>query len=335
MEQGRGKIDPLTKILLDPAFHEAVERDEGDAFIAQRLGISLEEYRSSIGRNSATTSTPHQSNEKEIHSSVSSEDPQTTSSSPQQTSSSTSSEDYWTRVRGGEGEVVPLNFAKAHDENYLFDEQRCFYDKKSTDNSNPRDEKSIYQTQNFTAAKKPQSNLIPKYSSTAPDALYHQEPPRRAGLLLTGGLLIGIVAGATGVIFAKDTFSPTKTSNPTSEQSPYTYFYGRNTTDENEKLLGVMSTMVIDVAEEVNKRLNPSPTPSPTREPTPSPTPDRSQQTSFCTTPDPGKLCRVPPPPPPTPTPYPSCDKMHELSPGDWCVWPTPDPRGPYAAYHE
>ncbi len=204
------------------------------------------------------------------------------------------------------------------------------------DTSNPRDEKTIYQTQNLPTAKKPPSNSIaPRYPSTAPDAIYHQEPPRRAGLLLTGGLLIGIVAGATGVIFTKDTLSPTKTSNPTSEQSPYTYSFGRNTTSENEELLGVMATMVVDVAEEVNNRLNPSPTPTSTPEPTPSPTPDLAQQSSFCGTPDPGKMCRVPPPPPPTPTPYPSCEKMNELRAGDWCVWPTPDPRGSYAAYHE
>lgn len=336
------QTDPLTAILLDPAFHEAVERNEGDVFIAQRLGIPLEESKSITGSKRETKS-PHHSNENVVYSVVSSEDLQKTSNSTHSSSSNSSSEDYWTRVRGGVGDVVPLNFARAHDEDYFLNEQhkQRFNRKKSRDNSNRRDEQPLYQTQNFTTANKPSSyRILPKYSSRSPststEVIYHQEPPRRAGLLLTGGLLIGIVAGATGVIFTKDTLSPTKTSNPTSEQSPYNYSYDRNTTEENEKLLGVMSTMVIDVAEEVNKRLNPSPTPTSTPEPTPSPTPDLAKQTSFCITPEPGKLCRIPFPPPPTPTPYPSCEKMNELSPGDWCIWPTPpDPRGPYAAHHE
>jgi hypothetical protein len=340
-KENNRQTDPLTAILLDPAFHEAVERGEGDAFIAQRLGIPLEEYKSNIGRNGETNSTPYKSYEKEIYS-VQSEDPQTISNSALQTSSNSDSEDYWTRVRGGKKEVVPLNFARAHDEDYFLNNKqyghRLNY-KKLMDNPNPRDEKSLYLTQNLTAANKTQNNRIsrisPKYPSSAPSAIDHQEPPRRAGLLLTGGMLIGIVAGATGVIFTKDTLTPTNTSNPDSKQLPYTYSYDKDTPFENEKLLGVMSTVVIDLADEVSKKLNPSPTPTSTPEPIPSPTPDLAKKTSFCSTPDPGKLCRIPPPPPPTSTPYPSCEKMNELTPGDWCVWPTPDPRGPYATSFE
>ncbi len=33
-KENNRQTDPLTEILLDPAFHEAVERNEGDAFIA-------------------------------------------------------------------------------------------------------------------------------------------------------------------------------------------------------------------------------------------------------------------------------------------------------------
>jgi hypothetical protein len=67
------------------------------------------------------------------------------------------------------------------------------------------------------------------------------------------------------------------------------------------------------------------PSPSPTNTPRPIATasPDPATGHDFCSTNDPGQLCRVPFPAPPTPTPYPSCTDMDKLAPGDWCVWPT------------
>jgi hypothetical protein len=68
----------------------------------------------------------------------------------------------------------------------------------------------------------------------------------------------------------------------------------------------------------------PSPTPTSTPESSPTAMPDQTRTADFCSAAEPGKLCRVPYPPPPTPTPYPSCADMDRLSPGNWCIWPTP-----------
>jgi hypothetical protein len=66
------------------------------------------------------------------------------------------------------------------------------------------------------------------------------------------------------------------------------------------------------------------PSPTPTTPPVrPTATTDPARLANFCTDAEPGTLCRVPYPPPPTPTPMPSCADMAQLSPGDWCIWPT------------
>jgi hypothetical protein len=67
----------------------------------------------------------------------------------------------------------------------------------------------------------------------------------------------------------------------------------------------------------------PSPTATGTPKPTATSSPDPAAGLDFCAAADPGKLCKVPLPAPPTPTPYPSCANMEQLTPGDWCVWPT------------
>ncbi|GIW62014.1 MAG: hypothetical protein KatS3mg089_0866 [Patescibacteria group bacterium] len=333
--------DPLTAILLDPEFHRAVEENRAAEFIAKRLGVTPEEASRMTDGRTKTNSPSPQSDEKANPAQKEAIQIASNSSELQNTPSF---EDYWTRVRGGVGDVVPLNFARAHEEypqNYQQSEKRAREKYQIGEQPHYYSQTSSKDTRILQAEGMQNQSLLRKNPSTSKDIIYYTPPQRRAGLLLTGGLLIGIVAGATGVIFTKDTLDPTKTSNLPSGQSPYTYSssgpleHGRNTTEENKKMLEAMSTMVINVAEEVDKRLNPSPTPTSTPNPIPTPTPDLAQQTSFCTTPEPGKLCRIPPPPPPTPTPYPSCEKMNELRPGDWCVWPTADPRGPYAASFE
>ncbi|HEY7036015.1 MAG TPA: hypothetical protein VH482_32075 [Thermomicrobiales bacterium] len=70
----------------------------------------------------------------------------------------------------------------------------------------------------------------------------------------------------------------------------------------------------------------PSPTVTNTPQPTATSSPDPASGLDFCANADPGKLCKVPFPAPPTPTPYPSCANMDQLTPGDWCVWPTQEP---------
>lgn len=333
MEHKIQEQDPLTALLFDPKFREAVENNEADNYVANKLGVTLEEASRMTGGSTKTNSVSPSSDENANP--AQNEAIQISSNSSLELQNTPSFEDYWTRVRGGVGDVVPLNFARAHEEypqNYQQSEKRArekYQRGKQSQASSQH--KVIWQAEGMQN----QSLLRKNPSTSSKDIIYYTPPQRRAGLLLTGGLLIGIVAGATGVIFTKDTLDPTKTSNLPSDQSPYTYSYGRNTTEENKKLLEAMSTMVINVAEEVNKRLNPSPIPTSTPNPIPTPTPDLAQQASFCTTPEPGKLCRIPPPPPPTPTPYPSCEKMNELRPGDWCVWPTADHRGPYAASFE
>ena len=61
----------------------------------------------------------------------------------------------------------------------------------------------------------------------------------------------------------------------------------------------------------------PSPTPTPKRTPTP------GTPIEFCSTPQPGEACRIPPPPPPTPTPYPDCETALATpdNANDICVW--------------
>lgn len=67
--------------------------------------------------------------------------------------------------------------------------------------------------------------------------------------------------------------------------------------------------------------------PTPTSTATATPVPTATQmvvwQPEPCSTPEPGKLCRVPDRMPPTPTPYPSCYEMPE--PGKWCRWEIAD----------
>ena len=70
--------------------------------------------------------------------------------------------------------------------------------------------------------------------------------------------------------------------------------------------------------------LPPPPPPTPRNRPPPRVQPGR--RLDFCADADPGQLCKVPFPAPPTPTPYPSCANMEQLTPGDWCVWPTQEP---------
>jgi hypothetical protein len=63
--------------------------------------------------------------------------------------------------------------------------------------------------------------------------------------------------------------------------------------------------------------------PTATSTATATPVPTSTQRAVWvpdpCSTPEPGKLCRVPDRAPPTPTPYPSCYEMSE--PGKWCRW--------------
>jgi len=63
--------------------------------------------------------------------------------------------------------------------------------------------------------------------------------------------------------------------------------------------------------------------PTPTSTATATPVPTSTQQVVWqpdpCSTPEPGKLCRVPDRAPNTPTPYPSC--YDEPEPGKWCRW--------------
>lgn len=63
--------------------------------------------------------------------------------------------------------------------------------------------------------------------------------------------------------------------------------------------------------------------PMPTSTATATPVPTATQQVVWqpdpCSTPEPGKLCRVPDRAPNTPTPYPSC--YGAVEPGKWCRW--------------
>ncbi len=73
----------------------------------------------------------------------------------------------------------------------------------------------------------------------------------------------------------------------------------------------------------------PSPTATETPRPTATSSPDLHRSRDICTgTPEPGKICKVPPPPPPTPTPYPSCPDViaTPANAGEWCEWPKPTP---------
>jgi hypothetical protein len=77
------------------------------------------------------------------------------------------------------------------------------------------------------------------------------------------------------------------------------------------------------------------PTTTPTSKPTQSVTAKLSNLTptiNACGAVEPGRICQVPFPPP-SPTPYPSCLQMADLSPGDWCVWPTEVPAANYSAF--
>lgn len=63
----------------------------------------------------------------------------------------------------------------------------------------------------------------------------------------------------------------------------------------------------------------PTATSTATATPVPTSTQRAVWQPDPCSTPEPGRLCRVPDRAPPTPTPYPSCYEMPE--PGKWCRW--------------
>lgn len=59
-------------------------------------------------------------------------------------------------------------------------------------------------------------------------------------------------------------------------------------------------------------------TPIPTVEPTRAPT--RETSINWCGSPEPGRVCQMPPAATATATAYPDCT---EATAGEWCVWPT------------
>jgi hypothetical protein len=95
---------------------------------------------------------------------------------------------------------------------------------------------------------------------------------------------------------------------------------GASTTSTDPAAIAEAPTMEVNVRAVLEL---PSPTATTTPRATATATPDPAGSVDFCADDEPGQLCRVPYPPPPTPTPYPSCAEMDQLSPGDWCVWPT------------
>ena len=97
---------------------------------------------------------------------------------------------------------------------------------------------------------------------------------------------------------------------------------GAGSTEQSVRLLtdnGPAATSAAADATMVAFLTMPTPTSTATATPVPTATQQVVWQPEPCSTPEPGKLCRVPDRAPPTPTPYPSCYEMPD--PGKWCRW--------------
>lgn len=132
---------------------------------------------------------------------------------------------------------------------------------------------------------------------------YRPEPTRSRKPLYGAFTAIGIVGG----LLARDAIETT--GRPITATQPQAY----------EAPAPIYPTIVVHSVIEF-------PTPTPTPEPTVVPTRIATKVADdFCSTPEPGTVCRIPPPPPPTPTPYPNCEisiATPENS-NDLCAWPT------------
>jgi hypothetical protein len=124
-------------------------------------------------------------------------------------------------------------------------------------------------------------------------------------LFWTIGLLMGLVA--RGVVDGGEADIAHATGGSSVTQP------GRVAMAEEQPTMEVKVRAILELP-------SPTPTALPVR---PTATTDPARLANFCTDAEPGTLCRVPYPPPPTPTPMPSCADMAQLSPGDWCIWPT------------
>lgn len=119
------------------------------------------------------------------------------------------------------------------------------------------------------------------------------------------GLVMGIPLWATLA-------TPARTTSGAGDGSSANQTILPSPMDGGESLVGPVSTIAAYLV-----------APTATATATATPVPTATQRALWvpdpCSTPEPGKLCRVPDRAPNTPTPYPSCYDAPE--PGKWCRW--------------